>query len=83
MIKADIQKLKIPKNPGVYFFLGKQKEILYIGKATSLAQRVKSYFDTDLIDKRSALIEKMVLEAFTIEWTETDSVLEAMLLEVN
>lgn len=83
MTKADIQKLKIPKNPGVYFFLGKQKEILYIGKATSLAQRVKSYFDTDLIDKRSALIEKMVLEAFTVEWTETDSVLEAMLLEVN
>lgn len=83
MQKSDLQKLKIPKNAGVYFFLGKQKEILYIGKATSLAQRVRSYFDIDIVEKRSTLIEKMVSEAVHIEWTETESVLEAMLLEVN
>ncbi len=83
MEKTELSKRKIPKAPGVYFFLGARKEILYIGKATSLAQRVKSYFDGDIIEKRSALIEKMVTEATSIDWTETDSVLEAMLLEVN
>jgi DNA polymerase-3 subunit epsilon len=35
---------KLPDSPGVYFFLGKNKEILYIGKATSLKDRVRSYF---------------------------------------
>jgi len=83
MIKADLIKKKIPTASGVYFFLGRRKEILYIGKATSLAQRIKSYFDIDIVEKRSALIEKMISEADSIEWTETDSVLEAMLLEVN
>lgn len=83
MEKSSLTKKKIPHNPGVYFFLGKKKEILYIGKATTLNSRVKSYFDTDIKEKRSVLIEKMVHEAKSIEWTETDSVLEAMLLEVN
>lgn len=83
MTKAELQNLKIPKSPGVYFFLGKRKEILYIGKATSLAQRIRSYFDVDIIEKRSVLIEKMVYDTVSVEWTETDSVLEAMLLEVN
>ena len=77
------QKRKIPDTPGVYFFLGARKEILYIGRATSLKNRVRSYFDGKLVEKRSELIEKMVKEAKTIEWTETESVLEAMILEVN
>lgn len=75
--------MKLPDAPGVYFFMGAKKEILYIGKATSLKHRVRSYFDPDLVEKRSALIEKMVQEARTVEYTVTDSVLEAMLLEVN
>ncbi|MBX9906382.1 GIY-YIG nuclease family protein [Patescibacteria group bacterium] len=76
-------KKKLPDAPGVYFFLGAKKEILYIGKATSLANRVRSYFTDDILEKRSPLIEKMVIEAKTIEWTVTDSVLEALLLETN
>ena len=83
MTKEALIKRKLPDNPGVYFFLGKRKEILYIGKATSLKNRVRSYFAPDLRDKRSALIEKMVLEAKTIDFTVTDSVLEAMILETN
>ncbi len=74
---------KIPDESGVYFFLGVRKEILYIGKATSLKSRVRSYFTDDLVDKRSLLIEQMVAEAKTVEWTVTDSVLEALLLETN
>ena len=80
---SSFKKYKITASPGVYFFLGKRKEILYIGKATSLKSRVRSYFDLDIKDKRSSLIEKLIQEAKTIEWVVTDSVLEAMLVEVN
>lgn len=83
MEKEYLAKKKLPDTPGVYFFLGARKQILYIGKATSLRSRVKSYFANDLKEKRSELIERMVSEAKTLEWTETDSVLEALILETN
>jgi len=83
MTKAELTKSKLPDTPGVYFFLGAKKKILYIGKATSLKSRVRSYFTDDLVEKRSELIAKMVLEAKTVEYTETDSVLEALILETN
>lgn len=73
----------LPSAPGVYFFLGKNKKILYIGKATSLRNRVRSYFAADLASKRSQLIENMVAEAHSIDHTVTDSVLEALILETN
>ena len=74
---------KIPDTPGVYFFLGKRKELLYIGKATSLRSRVRSYFSNDLPATRGQLIVSMVQKARTIDWRQTDSVLEALLLEAN
>lgn len=83
MTKEDVAKKKLPDAPGVYFFLGTRKNILYIGKATSLRNRVRSYFANDIKEKRSELIEKMVMEAKTVEFTETDSVLEALILETN
>ena len=78
-----MKKVSLPDAPGVYFFLGARKRILYIGKATSLRNRVRSYFAADILEKRSKLIEKMVVEAQNIEWTVTDSVLEALILETN
>ncbi len=83
MKKNEVVWSKIPKKSGVYFFMGSRKEILYIGKATQLQSRIKSYFDQNIKEKRSLLIEKMILEAKKIEWVVTDSVLEAMLLETN
>lgn len=83
MTKDDLNKKKLPSAPGVYFFLGARKQILYIGKATSLRSRVASYFTSDIKEKRSELIEQMVREAKTVECTETDSVLEALILETN
>lgn len=83
MTKEQLAKKKLPDAPGVYFFLGARKQILYIGKATSLKNRVRSYFSDDIKEKRSELIEKMVLEAKTIDYTQTDSVLEALILETN
>ena len=74
------KKLKIPQNPGVYFFK-KGQEILYIGKATSLADRTRSYFSSDLIATRGPMIVDMVTQSSTIAWKKTDSVLEALILE--
>ena len=83
MTKEQLLRKKLPDAPGVYFFLGARKQILYIGKATSVKNRVRSYFTDDIKEKRSELIEKMVLEAKTLEHTTTDSVLEALILETN
>ena len=83
MQRTDLDAYSLPDTPGVYFFLGANKDILYIGKATSLRNRVRSYFATDLEEKRSELIANMVAAATSIEWTETDSVLEALILETN
>lgn len=83
MIKEYLIKKKLPDTPGVYFFLGPKKEILYIGKATSLRDRVKSYFAKDLSETRGVQIVQMVEDAVSLDWRETDSVLEALLLEAN
>lgn len=78
----DLQKNTIPDTPGVYLFKS-GRTILYIGKATSLRSRVRSYFTSQIRDVRSPLIEKMVEEAKKIEIVETDSVLEALILEAH
>ncbi len=83
MTKDVLKALELPDAPGVYFFLSANKDILYIGKATSLRSRVRSYFANDIKDKRSELIENMVRDAHTVEVTETESVLEALILETN
>jgi len=78
----DFKNYRVPDKSGVYsFFRG--KTILYIGKATSLRDRVKSYFGKDLINTRGAMIVDMVFKADKIKWQETDSVLEALILEAN
>ncbi|KND49012.1 MAG: excinuclease ABC subunit C [Parcubacteria bacterium C7867-005] len=83
MNSQALQKAKLPDTPGVYFFLGSKKEILYIGKATSLKDRVKSYFSKDLIKTRGPRLVKMVEGATSIRFTETQSVLEALMLEAG
>jgi len=82
-MKEDLKVTKLPDTPGVYYFLGSKNEILYIGKATSLRNRVRSYFARDLKEKRSELIENMVEAAKKIAVTSTDSTLEALILETN
>ncbi len=82
MKSQDVKKeiAKLPDAPGVYIFKRGEK-ILYIGKATSLRDRVRSYFNPDIITKRSPLISKMLTEFDAIEHIQTDSVLEALVLE--
>lgn len=83
MIYQDLKKFELPKKPGVYMFLAKNRDIIYVGKATSLADRVRSYFNGNLMETRGPLIDKMVEEATGIKFIETDSVLEAVILEAS
>jgi len=53
--QKDLKKFALPDAPGVYLFK-KGKGILYIGKATSLKDRVKSYFSIDLLATRGPRI---------------------------
>ncbi len=83
MIRQDLDKLELPANPGVYFFKDTAGKILYIGKATSLRDRVRSYFASDVIKTRGTHIVDMVFRADTVLYEETGSVLEALILEAN
>jgi len=83
MIKSQaLKEYHLPDAPGVYFFK-QNKAILYVGKATSLKERVKSYFSNDLISTRGPLLVDMLYKANKIDFIKTDSVLEAIILEAN
>lgn len=81
MTSQQLAKLKLPDVPGVYIFRDAKKRPLYIGRATSLRDRTRSYFANDLIDTRGPRIVDMITKAASATWHETDSVLEAVLLE--
>lgn len=74
---------KLPDTPGVYFFTDTSDKVLYIGKATSLKDRVRSYLANDLLETRGPLLVKMMADAVHINFENTDSVLEALILEAN
>jgi len=76
-----LKNKKIPDLPGVYTFRDYKKRPLYIGRATSLKDRTKSYFSNDLIKTRGPRIVDMVTKSKSLTWQETNSVLEAILLE--
>ncbi len=78
-----IKNKKIPDSPGVYIFRDYRKRPIYIGRATSLKDRTKSYFANDLIETRGPRIVDMITKAKFITWEETKSVLEAIVLESN
>ena len=82
MTKGELSKFKLPDEPGVYIFK-KGSKILYIGKATSLRDRVRSYFSSDLVKGRGERIVAMVAEAKSLAHIKTDSILEALILEAT
>ncbi len=84
MQREDLKKYDLPDTPGVYLFTkgkGARKEILYVGKATSLRDRVRSYFDDDLIATRGPRIVDMVTAADGLMHETTPTVLEALVRE--
>jgi excinuclease ABC subunit C len=69
----------LPQKPGIYFFLGKDKEVLYIGKARSLRNRVHSYF----LPTTDSKVHKILAETREIDTILTESEREASFLESN
>ena len=79
----DIQEelKKLPAKPGVYLMHNDRDEIIYVGKARVLKNRVRQYFQSGY--KRSVKIEHMVSHIAYFEYIITDSELEALVLECN
>ena len=75
----DISKIDLPSSPGVYKFINKNSDIIYVGKSKSLEKRVKSYFQKQSNNK----ISKMVNEITKIDFVISDSEHDALLLENN
>lgn len=80
MQKSDLPKFNLPDVPGVYLFR-QGRTVLYVGKATSLRDRVRSYFDDDLIATRGPRIVDMVTKADRVSYEPTPTVLEALVRE--
>lgn len=84
MQRSELASFDLPDCPGVYLFTqgkGRSKKILYVGKATSLRDRVRSYFDDDLIATRGPRIVDMVTKADGLMHETTPTVLEALVRE--
>lgn len=79
LIEEELKKL--PGKPGVYIMHGEKDEIIYVGKAVSLKNRGRQYFQSSR--NKGAKIEQMVTHITRFEYIVTDSELEALVLECN
>ena len=82
--KPKINKLKeksrlAPKKPGVYFWLGKGQEVLYVGRSSNLNNRLKQYWQKNVESR----IAEMVGRAVNLKYEVTDTLLEAIILEAK
>ena len=75
---SEFKSSDIPTNPGVYLFKDENGEILYIGKATSLRQRVRSYFSSN---DQPPKTRKLISRIRNIDWIVVNNEVEALLLE--
>lgn len=78
-IQEELKKL--PGKPGVYLMHDERDAIIYVGKAISLKNRVRQYFQSSR--NKGAKIEQMVTHISRFEYIVTDSELEALVLECN
>lgn len=81
MFNLEEELKKLPGSPGVYLMHNNRDEIIYIGKAVSLKNRVRQYFQSSR--NKTAKIEQMVSHIAWFEYILTDSELEALVLECN
>ena len=80
MFNIEEELKKLPDKPGVYVMRNKNNEIIYVGKAISLKNRVRQYFRKN---ERTARIEKMVSLIDHFEYIVVDNEAEALILECN
>lgn len=81
MFNIDEELKKLPGKPGVYLMHDEKDHIIYVGKAISLKNRVRQYFQASR--NKGAKIEQMVTHIRRFEYIVTDSELEALVLECN
>ena len=81
MFDIEEELKKLPAKPGVYLMHDERDEIIYVGKAISLKNRVRQYFQASR--NKGAKIEQMVTHIRRFEYIVTDSELEALVLECN
>ena len=82
MKQFNLNKIKsVPTEPGVYFFKDKKNDIIYIGKAINLRNRVRSYFQKNKYQtpKNTSMIKRIV----DVEWLVVRNEVEALLTEAN
>ena len=81
MFQIEEELKKLPAKPGVYIMHDEKDDIIYIGKAVSLKNRVRQYFQSSR--NKGAKVEQMVTHIARFEYIITDSELEALVLECN
>ena len=81
MFNIEEELKKLPSQPGVYLMHNAKDEIIYVGKAVNLKNRVRQYFQSSR--NKIAKIERMVSHIARFEYIVTDSELEALVLECN
>jgi len=74
---------RLPDRPGVYLMKDARGTVLYVGKAQSLGSRVRSYWQKQTGSADFHLIRSVIDKIADLEYTMTDSVSEALLLEIN
>ncbi|MBN1160399.1 MAG: excinuclease ABC subunit UvrC [Dehalococcoidales bacterium] len=79
LIKEQLQRL--PDRPGVYIYRDDAKNIIYVGKATSLRHRVRSYFQSP--QKHTQKMQRMVAQIADIDFYIASSEQEALIMELN
>jgi excinuclease ABC subunit C len=78
-LKSKLSQL--PTTPGVYFHKGKAGEIIYVGKAANLRNRVRQYFQKSRY--RDLKTDALVAEIYDVDWTELESEADALFLEAE
>lgn len=81
MTQLEEKLQNLPKGPGVYFHKNAKGDIIYIGKAARLNNRVRQYFHKSRL--RDPKTDALVLEIFDIDWIEVETELDALFLEAE
>ena len=77
----DSKLIKLPTSPGIYFYKNAAGEIIYIGKAANLRNRVRQYFQKSRF--RDPKTDLLVAEIADIDWTQVETEVDALFLEAE
>src|SRR4051794_3278432 len=79
--RLDKKLTKLPTTPGVYFHKDARGEVIYIGKAANLRNRVRQYFQKSRL--RDPKTDALIQEIIDVDWTELETEVDALFLEAE